>query len=183
MPPSLVDRLWKSYQETGEYTVRQGQARSFPDENPNARPRFLVLLSRRNHTSTAKTLEIVFSHATEVHLPDQIVRNKLHYDDMRARRPAQGPGLTAQHRSVRFNFARQHQNGQIRHWSPILFTDESSFTESTDDRHARVWRPQGERYAYCNIVEVDRYDGGSSWSGPRYPWMVIPNCMCFIEVV
>ena len=33
--------------------------------------RFLVLLSRRNHTSTAKALEIDFCRATEVHLPDQ----------------------------------------------------------------------------------------------------------------
>ena len=78
---------------------------------------------------------------------------------MRAIRPAQGPVLTAQHRAVRFNFARQHINWQIRHWKSILFTDESSFTESTNDRRAREWRPQGERYAECYIVEVDRYDG------------------------
>ena len=161
LPPSVVDRLWKSYQETREYTRRQGQGRS--RMKTPMQDRFLVLLSRRNHMSTAKALEIVLCRATEVHLPDQIVRNKLHHDGMRARRPAQGPVITAQHRSVRFNFARQHQNGQLSHWSPILFTDEISFTESTDDRRARVWRPQGKRYADCNIVEV----GGSSWSGPR----------------
>ena len=38
-----------------------------------------------------------------------------------------------------------------------------SSTDSTNDRPARVWRRQGERYAACNIVEVDPYDGGSSW--------------------
>ena len=32
-----------------------------------------------------------------------------------------------------------------------------------NDRPAREWRRQGERYTDCNIVEVDRYDGGSSW--------------------
>ena len=67
--------------------------------------RFLVLLSRRNHTITAKTLENDFCRATEVHLPDQIGRNKLHYDCTRARRHAQGPILTAQKRAVRFNFS------------------------------------------------------------------------------
>ena len=102
LPPSVVDRLWKSYQETGEYTRRQGQGRS--RMKTPMQDRFLVLLSRRNRTSTAKALAIVLCRATEVHLPDQIVRNKLHYDGMRARRPAQGPVLTAQHRSVRFNF-------------------------------------------------------------------------------
>ena len=71
---------------------------------------FLVLLSRRNHMSTAKTLEIDICRATEVHLPDQIVRYRLHCDGTRARRPAQDPVLTVQHRAVRFNFVRRHQN-------------------------------------------------------------------------
>ena len=56
--------------------------------------RFLLLLSRRNHMSTAKTLHIDICRGTEVHLPDQIVRYRLHYDVMRARRPAQYPVLT-----------------------------------------------------------------------------------------
>ena len=131
LTPNLVGRLWRSYQETRECTRRQGQGRS--RMKTTIQGRFLVLLSRRNHMSRAKTLEIDFSRATEVHFPDQIVRNKLHYDGMRARRPVQGPVITAQHCAVRFNFARQHQNWQIRHWMPILFTDESSFTESTND--------------------------------------------------
>ena len=67
---------------------------------------FLVLLSRRNHMSTAKTLEIDFCRATEVHLPGQIVSSKLHYDGTRVRRPAHGPVLTAHHRAVRFNFSK-----------------------------------------------------------------------------
>ena len=32
---------------------------------------------------------------------------------------------------VRFSFAREHHNWQIRHRRSVLFTDESSFTEST----------------------------------------------------
>ena len=139
-------------------------ARSFPGKTP-IQDRFLVLSSRRNHMRTAITLKIDFYRATEIHLPDQIVRNKLHYDGTRARRPAQCPVLTTQHRAVRFNFfkfARKHQNRQIRHWRAILHTDESKFTESTNDIRGRVWRPQEERYADCNIVEVHRYDGGSS---------------------
>ena len=51
------------HQETG--------ARSFKDDN-TVQDRFLVLLSRRNHMSTAKALEIDFCCATEVHLPDEI---------------------------------------------------------------------------------------------------------------
>ena len=50
--------------------------------------RFLVFVYRRNHMSTANALEIDFCRATEVHLPDQIVRYRLHYGVMRASRPA-----------------------------------------------------------------------------------------------
>ena len=78
--------------------------------------RFILLLSRRNHMSTAKALEIDFCRATEVQLPDQIVRYRLHYDVMRARRPAQPQVLTAQHREVRFNCVRQHHIWQSRYW-------------------------------------------------------------------
>ena len=100
--------------------------------------RFLVFVSRRNYMSTAKALEIDFCRATEVHLPDQTVRNRLNGDCKRARRPARSQVLTAQHREVRINFAREHQNRQHRHWRPILHTDESSFTVSTDDKPARA---------------------------------------------
>ena len=165
LPPGVVSRLWRSYQDTGEYTRRQGQGCS--RVTTILQDRFLILVFRRNHTNTAKALEIDFCRATAVHFPDQIVRNKLLYDGMRARRPARCSVLTAPHRAVRFNFALQHQNWQNRHWMPIFFTDESSFTESTNDCRARMWKSQGERYADCNIVEVDRYDGGSLWSGPR----------------
>ena len=131
MPPSVVSRLWRRYQETGEYTTRQGQGRS--RMTTPRQDRFLVLLSRQNRMSTARALEIDFRRATDVHLSDQTVRIRLHDDGMRARRPARGPILTAQHRVQRLNFAREHQNWQLRHWRPVLFTDESRFTVSTND--------------------------------------------------
>ena len=149
-----IDKLtgyWIMHQEKG-----QGRSRMITP----VQDRFLVLLSRHNRMNTAKALEIDFCRATEFHLPDQIVRHRLHYDVMRTMRPAQGPVLTAQHRAGRFNCVRQHQNWQSRHWRPVLFSDESSFTEPTNDIRAIVWRPQGESYANCNIVEVERYDGG-----------------------
>ncbi|KAI3351305.1 hypothetical protein L3Q82_005851 [Scortum barcoo] len=50
---------------------------------------------------------------------------------------------------------------QIRHWRPVLFTDESRFTLSTCDRRDRVWRRRGERRsAACNILQHDRFGSG-----------------------
>jgi hypothetical protein len=86
---------------------------------------------------------------------------------MRARRPQVGVVLTAQHRAGRLAFAREHKDWQIRHWRPVLFTDESRFALSTCDRRDRVWRRCGERSAACNILQHDRYGGGSVmvWGG------------------
>ncbi|KAL0149994.1 hypothetical protein M9458_054653 [Cirrhinus mrigala] len=83
---------------------------------------------------------------------------------MRARRPQVGVVFTAQHRAGRLAFAREHQDWQIRHWRPVLFTDESRFTLSTCDR---VWRRRGERSAACNILRHDRFGSGSVmvWGG------------------
>ena len=48
LPPSVVGRLWRSYKETGEYTRRQGQGLS--RVTTTLQDRFLILLSRRNHS-------------------------------------------------------------------------------------------------------------------------------------
>ncbi|KAL0154107.1 hypothetical protein M9458_050566, partial [Cirrhinus mrigala] len=79
-------------------------------------------------------------------------------------RPQVGVVLTAQHRAGRLAFAREHQDWQIRHWHPVLFTDESRFTLSTCDRG---WRRRGERSAACNILQHDRFGSGSVmvWGG------------------
>ncbi len=85
----------------------------------------------------------------------------------RARCPLVGPVLTARHRGAWLPFAIEHQNWQVHHWRPVLLTDESRFTLSTCDRRERVWRSRGERYAACNIVQHDRFGGGSVmvWGG------------------
>ena len=149
LTPSLVGRLWRSYQETGECTRRQGQGRS--RMKTTIQGRFLVLLSRRNHMSTAKTLEIDFCRATEVHLPDQIVRNKLHYNGTRARRPAQCPVLTAQHRAVRFNFS----NLLASIITGRFVTGGQYYTQMRANSLNQLMIDS-------NSIGVHRYDGGSS---------------------
>ena len=81
--PSVVSRLWTRYQETGQCIRRQGQDRS--RMTTPRQDRYLVILSHRNRMRTARSLEIDFRRATQVHLWNQTVRNRPHEDGMRAR--------------------------------------------------------------------------------------------------
>ncbi|KAI4898896.1 hypothetical protein NFI96_004812 [Prochilodus magdalenae] len=104
---------------------------------------------------------------TAVNVSDQTIRNRPHEGGLRARRPVVGPVLTGQHRRARLAFATEHQNHQIRHRCLVLFTGESRVYLSTCDRRDRLWRRRGECYAACNIVQHDRFGGGSvmAWGG------------------
>ena len=132
---------------TGDWRVHRRQDQGRSRVTTTRQDRFLVFVSRRNHISTARALEINFRRAAEVHLPDQTVRNRLNDDCTRARRHARSQVLTEEHRAdgaVRINFAPEHQNRHLRHWRPVLFRDDNISTDLTNDRPARVWRRQAE---------------------------------------
>ncbi|KAI3351367.1 hypothetical protein L3Q82_005907 [Scortum barcoo] len=162
-----VAKTIKRYKETGSHEDRSRKGR--PRVTSAAEDKFIRLTSLRNRRlSTARALQNDLQRATGVNVSTQTIRNRLHEGGLRARRPVVGPVLTAQHHGARLAFAEEHQNWQVHHWRPVLFTDESRFTLSTCDIDVKEsGEDKEERYAACNVVQHDRFGGGSVivWGG------------------
>ena len=121
----------------------------------------------QDRSANATILRSRFRNATNTNISTQTVRRRLREQNLRARRPAVRPRLTAAHRVRRLAWARQHVTWTRDQWARVLFTDESRFTRSFHDGRNRVWRRPGERFVDVNVQEHDRYGGGSVmvWGG------------------
>ena len=82
-------------------------------------------------------------------------------------RPYVGVLLTVRHRRLRLNWIKGHYRWSRRKWNRVLFMDDSRLKVKFVDGRLRVWRRTGESMDENNIVERDRYGGGSVmiWGG------------------
>ncbi|CAF4872624.1 unnamed protein product [Pieris macdunnoughi] len=180
--PSVIYRLWKRYRETGEYSQRRGQGRK--RKTTRLQDRYIVNCALRNRTTTARDLQNTLRTATGVEISEQTVRNRLLEANLRSRRPVRAVRLTIQHKQARRQFAQNHANWQLRHWRPVLFTDESRFRLTRCDGRLRVNRRPGERYSAAAVQEYDKFGCGSVmvWSGvsldERTDLVVVPGRLC-----
>jgi transposase len=162
---SSVSRVFRRYGETDSFTRRPGQG---PSRSTTARQdRFLRLQTLRDRTTTARNLQNNPRRTHQVTISDQTVRNRLREHELRPRRAATRPRLTRQHRVNRLDFAREHLNWTAADWGTVLFTDESRFTLSTNDRRVRVYRRPRTRFIQDHISQLNAYGGGGAmaWGG------------------
>ena len=100
-------------------------------------------------------------NATRTRFPISTFLNRLQSAGLKAHRPYNEVQLTVRRPRVRLNWARGHYRWSRRRWNRVLFTDESRFNVQFADGRLRVWRRTRESMNENNIVERDRYGGGS----------------------
>ena len=148
---SVVARLWRRYQETGEFTRREGEGRHrLPSKKED---QYLRNLALRNLQYTARRLHIDFQHAIGQRISDQTMRNRLHEGNLRARRPARGPILARQYRARRYNLPRNIRTGNCKTivqfcsrmkadftWVHVIDVFESGDDPENDVRTVTLWK-------------------------------------------
>jgi transposase len=119
---SVISRLWNGFHHTGNIAERPRSGR--PRKTTMRQDRYLSNMAKRQRFQIAVRLNSDFRTVTGVGVSSQLVRNRLHTANMRAYRPAVRPILTLRHRTALLQWTRDHVNWQLRHWTPVLFTDE-----------------------------------------------------------
>ncbi|GFY05946.1 hormone receptor 4 [Trichonephila clavipes] len=137
---SVVSRLWKSFKTTGMCSRRHGGAQQVANQ---------------------------FLAASGKQISRKTVARRLRGGGLYARRPVVCVPLTRQHRTARLQWCREHHNWIEQDWACVLFSDESSFSLSSDCRRQLIWRESGTAYRPENIQEKDRYPTCSImvWAG------------------
>jgi hypothetical protein len=93
---------------------------------------------------------------------DHSVSNKfLRNVNLRPRRSLVAVHFTQRHRQRHVAWATTRLRWTQRQWNTVLFTDEFHFHVNFADGGARVWRQRIERFHPENVIQRDRYGGGS----------------------
>lgn len=162
---SSVSRVYRRFQETGSFIRRPRTSRQRCTSERD--DRFIVSTSLRNRHMTGVDVQQELRRVREVTVSEWTVRRRLREANLTPKRPATGPKLTAAHRQVRLQFAREHLNWSVAQWRSVLFTDECRMCLHGSDRRGWVYRRPGERFAQCCFAETTAYGGGSCmmWAG------------------
>lgn len=159
--PSVIHRLVKRHNETGETKYRHGGIH--PRITTRNEDRAIVAETRHNPRVTTTTLKTLIPRP----ISRRTIVRRLHERGIKSFRPVVKPLLTERHRAARRDFASTHATWTIEQWRKCLFTDESRIELHTNTRSERVWRRPGERMAERFVNRSRAFGGGSItvWGG------------------
>ncbi|GFX12533.1 uncharacterized protein TNCV_3156541 [Trichonephila clavipes] len=115
-----------------------------------------VVGARRNRRQTAGDIARHTTQATGRPILRFTVARRLHGGSLFARRPVRCVPLTPAHRRRRSLWFREQRNWRDNECGPVLFTDESRFSLSSDSHRILIWRERGSHNHPLNIIERDR---------------------------
>ncbi|GFU94356.1 transposable element Tc1 transposase [Trichonephila clavipes] len=151
---SIVSRLWRQFQTT-EIAIRGFSSGRRRGTTP-AYDRYIVLQARRNRRRTAREIARHTTQVTGRPISRFTVARRLHSGGLFARRRVRCVTLAPADRRRGSLWCREHWNWRDNEWGPVLFTDESRFSLSSDSHRILIWREWGSRNHPSNIIKRDK---------------------------
>jgi hypothetical protein len=118
-------RFWNRFEGTGTVAERplSGRLRSTTARQDH----YMVTMAGWQRFQSFARLNTNFQTATRMRVTPQTVRNRFHTANLHAFRLATRAKVTSRHTTARLQWARNHANWQLRHWTPVILTIESCF--------------------------------------------------------
>ncbi|KAH9376034.1 hypothetical protein HPB48_004189 [Haemaphysalis longicornis] len=145
---SSKNRIVRAYRTEGrlENLPRSHRPRVTNDSDDER----IVAAARQDPKLTAKAIRNDLRLAAST----QVIRERLHSAGLRSRVAAQKPLFSAQIRSRRLVFAREHQTWTAEEWRSVIFTDESMFNKRDSTNSSNVWRTENTSSARSDRAPV-----------------------------
>ena len=141
---ATVNRILKRHAATG--SLVPGKSSGAPRKTTPRQDHALLRMVRQYRFLSVWALTARMRNLYGMRAGRTTVNNRLLSRGYRAYRPTTKPLLTANHRSLRLEWAQRWRNLTVAHWQHVIFGDESRFRLNPVDGRLRVRRLPGERF-------------------------------------
>ena len=119
VPQGTVSKVLRRFRNKGN--VNPGVSTGRPKITSIREDRLLLRECQRNRTTSAETLRHSWQNQTGIRVSRVTVNRRLLERGLRARRPARKPFLKPENKQKRLDWAKNHENYQLRHWRRVVF--------------------------------------------------------------
>lgn len=152
------------------YIVKKKKTTGSTENQPRTgRPKVLTVRQRRqvvkqalkNPSKSAQNLADDLASCSGKHVALQTIRNVLHNEGIRGRRPVKKPFISEVNRKKRLDFATKYVNEPLDFWKKIIFSDESKFEVFKPANILTIWRKNKTALDKRNILKTVKGGGGN----------------------
>ncbi len=154
---SRVYQGWSTTQRTSSQRQASGRKRLI-DERGQRR---LTRIVQSNRRATVSQLTVQYNIGAERPIKECTTRRTLTRMGYGSRRPNRVPLLSAKHKKLRLQWAKERKHWTLEDWKNIAWSDESRFLLFHADGRTRVWRkPHEYMHPSCRVSTLQAGGGG-----------------------
>ncbi|GFX66008.1 transposable element Tcb2 transposase [Trichonephila clavipes] len=126
--------------------LHEDQAQDARPQTSHREDHHMVRNARVQPTASSAAIQAQAAPSLGTLESSRTIRRHLAEGHLGSRRPLRVLPLTSTHRRLCLEWCHARGNWTTAEWNQVVFSDESRFNLSSDDKRFRVWRPRGERF-------------------------------------